>query len=467
MATTAQSFRPAALRPAALVGDEGLARRVARGDDGAFEELYRRYQPRLHRYCASVLGDAHEAEEALQSTMFAAYRALRDRPTRSLHLRAWLYRVAHNHCVDILRRRRSADELSELEEEPGLAVDERVVVLEDVRQLRRDLAALAPDQRAALLLREMSGLSHAEIAEALEATPAAAKQLIHDARRGLAAFATGRDLPCDDVQRRISERDGRVLRGGAIRGHLRACPDCARYRESIEDRRARLGCWVLPLSPLAAKGILAGVLGGGGAASAAVGAGVAVKLAAAGVATIAAAAAITLPLLPADAGAEPARPTAPEATAAAPAPHARAAVTVRAARAPQRSAPARRPRPADPVPAEAPPQRIAPPEAPPRAPVGSPDPSPAPVAAGVEAAGVDAGLAASVGPSGLGASAHAGPAAASAGVDASVAAPSASVSAQTPVASASVGVSDTGASVALDVPGVAGVRVTLPPLLAR
>ena len=73
MATTAPAAVAAqCFSPIALLGDEALALRVRAGDEGAFEELYRRHHPGLYRYCASVLGDPHEAEEALQWTMLGA-----------------------------------------------------------------------------------------------------------------------------------------------------------------------------------------------------------------------------------------------------------------------------------------------------------------------------------------------------------------------------------------------------------
>ena len=86
MATTAPAAVAAQCLSPALLGDEALALRVRAGDEGAFEELYRRHLPGLYRYCASVLGVPHEAEEALQWTMLGAYRALRRRIT-SMH---WL-----------------------------------------------------------------------------------------------------------------------------------------------------------------------------------------------------------------------------------------------------------------------------------------------------------------------------------------------------------------------------------------
>jgi len=244
------------------VSDVALARRVGAGDERAFEELYRRYADSLYRYCLSMLGSREEAEEALQSAMFSAYRSLHGNG-REVQVRAWLYRIAHNQCVDRLRRQRPSDALTGLEEERRPRPEEQVILREDLHQLRRDLAALAPEQRAALVLREMAGLSHAEIAQALETTTGVAKQLIHDAREGIDAFERGRRLACVDIRRRISDADGRVMRGRAIRGHLRACADCADFRAEVARRRRRLESLFPPLAPPAAQGILDALLGGG------------------------------------------------------------------------------------------------------------------------------------------------------------------------------------------------------------
>ncbi len=70
------SRAPLRLAPVALLSDEALAERVRAGDERAFEVLYRRYQDRLHRYCGSILRQPEDAEEALQSTMLAAFRDL-------------------------------------------------------------------------------------------------------------------------------------------------------------------------------------------------------------------------------------------------------------------------------------------------------------------------------------------------------------------------------------------------------
>ena len=107
----------------------------------------------------------------MQSVLFSAYRALREPGREVRQVRAWLYRIAHNRSLDMLRRRREAEPLTGFEESPAPRPEEQADIRADVAQLRRDLAALEPLPRAALVLRELGGLSHAEIALALEATP--------------------------------------------------------------------------------------------------------------------------------------------------------------------------------------------------------------------------------------------------------------------------------------------------------
>jgi len=98
------------------------------------------------------------------------------------------------------------------------------------RLLQLDLADLPERQRSALILRELNGLSHQEIGVVLELSTSAVKQAIFDARSALFSFREGREMACQDVRRMLSDGDGRVLRGRGMRGHLRACPDCRRFR---------------------------------------------------------------------------------------------------------------------------------------------------------------------------------------------------------------------------------------------
>jgi DNA-directed RNA polymerase specialized sigma24 family protein len=86
-----------------LLGDDRLARRAAEGDGQAFAALYQRHHQALYRYCRGILGNAEDAADALQNTMMAALRALPGE-RREIHVKPWLFRIAHNESISLLRR---------------------------------------------------------------------------------------------------------------------------------------------------------------------------------------------------------------------------------------------------------------------------------------------------------------------------------------------------------------------------
>ncbi len=146
--------------------------------------------------------------------------------------------------------------------------------------LMDDLAALPDRARNALVMRELSGLSHEDIPIALDISEGAAKQAIFEARRGLHECAEGRAMLCAEVCRAISDGDRRVLRGRRVRAHIRDCASCAAFASAIVRREAELRALV-PVLPAAASaavlarvmhgsavggGIAGGGAGGGGAA---------------------------------------------------------------------------------------------------------------------------------------------------------------------------------------------------------
>src|SRR3954467_10112923 len=136
---------PATLR---LRTEGALRSRAARGDAAAFAAVYERHHQALYRYCRSILRHDEDAQDALQSTMTRAFAALQNEQ-RDYELRPWLFRIAHNEAISILRRRRETAELGEL---PGDAAETeaRVSEREQLRVLRMDLADLPERQRAAL-----------------------------------------------------------------------------------------------------------------------------------------------------------------------------------------------------------------------------------------------------------------------------------------------------------------------------
>jgi hypothetical protein len=137
---------------------------------------------------------------------------------------------------------------------------------ERLTRLVADLHELPKRQRGALVMRELSGLSHEDIALALETSVGGAKQAIFEARQALMEFAEGRAMACDEVCRLVSDADGRVLRGRRVRAHLRECSSCSAFVAAIPARSADLRALAPPLPAIAAAGLLARIVGGGKAA---------------------------------------------------------------------------------------------------------------------------------------------------------------------------------------------------------
>jgi RNA polymerase sigma factor (sigma-70 family) len=243
-----------------LLGDRQLARLAARGHAPAFEAIFRRYHQELFRYCRAILGDPEEAQDALQSTMAAALRALPEE-RREIALRPWLYRIAHNEAVSLLRRRPAVADPDSQPEPAGPGADSEVEARERLHRLVADLQGLPERQRAAVVMRELSGLSYAEIGNALDLRETRARQAVYEARVALRDLEGGREMECEDVRRALSEQDRRMLRGRRLRAHLRACEGCRDFRAAIEERRSELDILVPPLPAAAASGLVASILG--------------------------------------------------------------------------------------------------------------------------------------------------------------------------------------------------------------
>lgn len=229
-----------------MVGDARLVRLASRGDEAAFAAIFRRYHQPLYRYCRSITGDPEDASDALQNTMVRAMGALRGE-RRAVELKPWLFRVAHNESISLLRRRRPGG-ASEGEEGAVDGPEVGLAAREELRDLMSDLRELPERQRAVVVLRELNGLSYAEIASVFKTSTAAAKQAAYDGRVALQDLARGRAMDCEAVTRAISDGDLKFLGGRKLRGHLRACAECSQFKQALEARSTRL-CALAPALP--------------------------------------------------------------------------------------------------------------------------------------------------------------------------------------------------------------------------
>ena len=256
---------PAVAPPTAalkLLSDERLARWAAKGSQPAFAVIFERHHQALHRYCQSIVGNGHDAADALQNTMLKAMRALPGE-TRTIALKPWLYRIAHNESITLLRSRRGHSDLDAAAHVGDPGAETIVESRERLRDLTADLGELTEQQRGTLLMRELAGLEFDEISAALQLTATAAKQSVYEARCALQSLEEGRAMDCDVIRRALSDGDRRTLRNLKMRGHLRACAGCRDFEAALRHRPAHLAALTPALPLAAAASILQGMLGAG------------------------------------------------------------------------------------------------------------------------------------------------------------------------------------------------------------
>jgi RNA polymerase sigma factor (sigma-70 family) len=244
-----------------LASDERLVELLRGGSEPAFEALYARHHRGVLSFCRHMLGSAEEAEDALQHTFLDAFRDLLG-SRKEIALRPWLYTIARNRCLTVLRARR--ERVDEQVEPSTEQLSDEVERRHDLRALLGDLAGLPDDQRAALVLAELGDLSHDEIGQALGCRREKVKALVFQARSSLIASRAARELPCDEVREQLANLRGGALRRNTLRRHLRECEGCREFEAQVHAQRRALAL-ILPVMP--SIGLKAAVLGGGTAAA--------------------------------------------------------------------------------------------------------------------------------------------------------------------------------------------------------
>lgn len=192
--------------------DRRLVDLVRNGYDAAFEEIVRRYGRPLDRFAAAIVGG--RSEDVTQDAFSKALLALRGTEAE-IELRPWLYRIVRNTALNDLRDRGPAVE--ELQEAmPGArSAAAEAESRQELRELMERLQALPEPQRAALVMRELEGLSHEEIAAALGVSGGAARQAIFRARAAL-RDGLGLLVPMPVLRALAEHADDAARAGGAI-----------------------------------------------------------------------------------------------------------------------------------------------------------------------------------------------------------------------------------------------------------
>ena len=192
MTTAVESFSRISMADTETTDWQDL-KSAAEGDEEAFASIVERHQGRLLRLCERMLSDREEARDAVQEVFLKAYRKASSSSARG-QLYTLLYRIAVNHCLNQLRRRKivrflrlSADsEMLDFDvPDEGPGQERRLVASRRWSQTRRWLDELSVSQRAVLVLARFEGLSYKEIALQLGITVGAVESRLFRAMRTL------------------------------------------------------------------------------------------------------------------------------------------------------------------------------------------------------------------------------------------------------------------------------------------
>jgi RNA polymerase sigma factor (sigma-70 family) len=250
--------------------DARLVTAVRRGDHAAFEALYQRHHAAILSFCRHLTGRREDAEDAVQHTFMAAYREL-VASDGDLAVKPWLFTVARNRCLSLLRARRVREHGARLHSESPRfdGLNDEVERREDLRALVSDLGRLPEPQRAALLMSELEALTHAEIAQVLGIEAGKVRSLVFQARRSLISTREARDTSCGEIRMQLSTMRGASLRRRTLRRHVHECEGCREFETAVRLQRRDLAL-ILPVTAGVGlrEGAVSAAAGAGGASAA-------------------------------------------------------------------------------------------------------------------------------------------------------------------------------------------------------
>lgn len=183
-----------------MVADELLVSKAQTGDLAAYGELIRRHQDRVYNMALKILNSPEDARDASQDIFIRVFKSLSSFDFRASYS-TWLYRVATNVCLDMLRKRnkelhhtllpgeQKAFEIHSRDDSPG--PEEVCIERERLKDLRKAVNGLPEEHRVALVLHQYQGLSYKEVAEVLELPENTVATRIHRAKKMLREVLLG------------------------------------------------------------------------------------------------------------------------------------------------------------------------------------------------------------------------------------------------------------------------------------
>jgi len=180
-----------------MPSDEELIARIRRGDHAAYQVLVEKYQQRIYAVTYGLLGNREDALDAMQEAFIKAYRSL-DRFKGKSGFYTWLYRIATNAAIDLGRKTSRRDEVEFREEidadeekgdypiAPATENPADELMRKELGELIEEaIGELPPEQRTAIVLREIEGLSYREIAKVMKCSQGTVMSRLHYGRKRL------------------------------------------------------------------------------------------------------------------------------------------------------------------------------------------------------------------------------------------------------------------------------------------
>lgn len=231
--------------------DAALLEAARTGDRGAVDELLARYEPSIYRFGLRMCGDEDAAREVLQETMLAAFRGVQGfRGDASIS--TWLYQIARSFCIKQRRGVRPAEPLDAALVDGGASPEHAAHAREIGDALSAAIATLPDDQREALLLRDVEGLTADEAARAIGIEVGALKSRLHRARlalrrRLIGVLDTEAAAPCPELAQTLAAYAAAEIDRAAceqLEAHLHTCARCTAACDAL--KRTVALCKALP-----------------------------------------------------------------------------------------------------------------------------------------------------------------------------------------------------------------------------
>jgi RNA polymerase sigma factor (sigma-70 family) len=229
--------------------DGALVEGVRAGDDAAFEELYRRYQPRIASFVRHMLHDEARAEDVAQEAFLSALRRMRSTDAE-INFKPWIYQIARNAAIDSYRRNSHAVEIS-MDADSGLrasdrhrlvgadgAPDSALVTKERLTHLQGAFDELSDVHTQVLVMRELEGMSYREIGQRLQLTRPAVESALFRARRRLESEYTelSEGRRCEAMRATMARMAAGTQRGAEehrLARHAKRCHACRKLAREL------------------------------------------------------------------------------------------------------------------------------------------------------------------------------------------------------------------------------------------